>query len=431
MINPDNQPTTTGVYIFKKGHVILYVGKSVNIRARLRSHIENAKIDIKESLIVNGSDNIESYVTDSEFKAVLLEAELIQKHHPKYNVVWKDNKSYLYIKITVKDTYPKVFLTRKPRNNEMLRGKYFGPFTSVKTASLLLREIRKLVPYCSQKNVSTKPCFYSKIGLCNPCPNEIDARLKMKDVRKGEELKKTYKKNIRTIIRILNGNIKKVLEDFYRKLKVLTKEKKYEEALVVRDKIFRFEQLVYRRSLPDEIPSQYNQSKEALLSLLELIKKYFPSVTSLNRIECYDISNTSQKLGTASMVVLKNGLIHKPEYRRFKIRNKKLRSDFEMIEEVLKRRFKKNWELPNLLVIDGGKPQVRTVLKALSALEIYLPVIGLAKNPDRLVVGISGIPTIHFLTNNIGFNLIRLIRDESHRFARKYHLFLRDRNFLL
>ncbi len=429
MINPDNQPTTTGVYIFKKGNGILYVGKSVNIRARLRSHIENAKVDTKESLIVNGSDTIESYITDSEFKAFLLEAELIQKYHPKYNVVWKDDKSYLYIKITVKEKYPKVLLTRKPSFAEATEGEYFGPFSSVRTASMLLREIRKFVPYCSQKNISTKSCFYSKIGLCKPCPNEIDARFKMLDVRKGEELKKTYKKNIKTIMKILNGNVKKVLEDFYKRLRFLIKEKNYEEAIVVRNKIFRFEQLLYSKSLPDETVNQYNQSKEALSSLLELMKKYFPSIASLSRIECYDISNTSQKLGTGSMVVLQNGLIHKPEYRKFKIRNKKLQSDFGMIEEIVKRRFKQNWELPHLLVIDGGKPQVRTVLKVLSALRISLPVIGLAKNPDRLVVGINGIPTVHFLTDNTGFNLLRLIRDESHRFARKYHLFLRDRNF--
>lgn len=438
MVDAADLPSTTGVYLFKKGDLILYVGKSVNIKVRVKSHIENAKIDIKESLIVQNAEKIEYIVTDSEFKAILLEAQLIQRHHPKYNVIWRDNKSYLYIKVTLKENYPKILLVRKPRFARISRSKendgkslYFGPYSSVRTASKLLKEIRKLIPFCTQKNISNKPCFYSKIGLCNPCPNEIDARLRMKDVKKGEELKKEYKKNIRSVIKILSGNVKKVLDDFYKRLRILTKGKNYEEAILLRDKIFRFEQLLYSKSFHDELTTSYNQSEEARALLLLLLRKYFSEISVLNRIECYDISNTSQKMGTASMVVLRNGLIQKSEYRKFRIKNKMLRSDFEMLEEVLRRRFKQDWEYPNLLVIDGGKPQVRTVLRVLSSLEVSIPVIGIAKNPDRLIIGINGLPTVYFLMENKAFNLLRLIRDESHRFARKYHLFLKDRNFLI
>lgn len=428
MINTSNLPSTTGVYIFKKGGVVLYVGKSVNIKARVKSHIENAKIDPKESRIIENSDTVDYYVTDSEFKALLLEADLIQKYHPKYNVIWKDNKSYLYIKITVKDTYPKIHLVRKPRNNEMLRGKYFGPFSSVRTASMLLKEVRKLVPFCTQKNISGRPCFYSKIGLCNPCPNSIESG--ESSIENKNNMKRQYRRNIQTVIRILNGNVKGVLESFYKKLKLLSKTHQFEEAILLRNKILRFEELLYRQSF-DDGSYRYNQSEEAQSSLRKLIHPYFPKLHSLKRIECYDISNTSQKNATASMVVLKNGLIDKPDYRKFRVRNTKLRSDFEMIDEILRRRFKRAWKKPDLLVIDGGKPQVRTVLKVLKSLHIFLPVIGLAKNPDRLIVGVNTLPTINFLMNNKGINLLRLIRDESHRFARKYHLFLRDRNFLI
>lgn len=418
MINHSDLPSTTGVYVFKRNDELLYVGKSVNIKARVKSHIENAKLDLKESLIVNNSNKIECLITDSEFKALLLEAELIQKYHPKYNVIWRDNKSYLYINITTKEIYPKILLVRKPSKPE---GKYFGPFSSVRTTSMLLKEIRKLVPFCTQKNITGKPCFYSKIGLCNPCPNSI---------HDCKELKNLYRRNIQTVIRILSGSVKGVLHAFYIQLKSLSLKGEYEKAIILRNRILRFEQLLHVKSF-DNMEYQYDQSEVAQSELLHILHPYFPNLQKLGRIECYDISNISQKLATASMVVLEQGHIQKPEYRKFKIKNARLRSDFEMIEEVLKRRLKQKWEAPDLLVVDGGKPQVRAVLNVFNTLHIHYPVIGLAKNPDRLVIGIYPYPTVHFLAQNKGFELLRLIRDESHRFARKYHLFLRDRNFLI
>ena len=427
MLDTTNLPSTTGIYIFKKKGKPLYVGKSVNIKARVKSHVENAKANIKESLIIEGSDTIDTIVTDSEFKALLLEAYLIKKNHPKYNVIWKDNKSYLYIKVTIREKYPKILLVRKEDDKMSL---YFGPFSSVRTASMLLKEIRKLVPYCTQKNISSKGCFYSKIGLCNPCPNIIEHG-KWTDKEK-EDMRDEYRRNIRMVLRILKGNIIGVLTSFYHKLHELSSKHNYEEAIQLRNKILRFEELLYRKSIQSEEYYNYNQSENSLISLKSLLQKYFPKLLSLERIECYDISNLSQKMATASMVVLKDGLISKPDYRKFKIKSDKIKSDFEMIEEILRRRLKQDWALPNLLVIDGGKPQIRTVLKVLESVGVEIPVVGLAKNPDRLVIGLKkSLPALRFMTDNLGFTLLRLIRDESHRFARKYHLFLRDRNFLI
>ena len=426
-MNVNYLPSTSGVYLFKKGNNILYIGKSVNIKARVLSHFENAKIDRKESLIIECSDSIDYIVTDSEFKALLLEAKMIQKHHPKYNVIWRDDKSHLYIKITVKETYPKVLIVRKENDG---RSTYFGPFSSVRTTSRLLKEIRRIVPFCTQQRISDRPCFYSKIGLCNPCPNEIDQRYKILDLSERRKLKKKYRKNINSVIRILNGNVKGVLNELSRKLKRLANQNDYEEAIRIRNNIFRFEELLYNRSLPDDAPSEYNESSKNLSSLIELLSVYFPRLTSLARIECYDVSNLSLKDSTASMVVLADGLIQRSEYKRFKIRGKKHISDFEMLREVFMRRFRNNWRLPNLIVVDGGKPQVRTVIKTLSQIRKHIPIIGIAKNPDRIVIGKDNFPTIRFISENKAFTLIRLIRDESHRFARKYHLFLRDRNFL-
>ncbi len=423
-LNVKNLPNTTGVYLFKKARAVLYIGKSVNIRARVKTHIENAKLDQKEGLIVNGSDHVETIVTDSEFKALILESKLIQKYHPPYNVVWRDDKSYLYIKITVSDAYPKVYLSRRETDGRSL---YFGPFSSVRATTRLLHEIRKIVPFCTQKGLKGPPCFYSKIGLCNPCPNIIvsisEGRLKTLQTR-------IYRNNIRRLIKLLNGDTDRVITVLTSEIKKCIRDKNYEEAILWRNKILRLEQLVYRHSFDYE-SLQYNQSEQSLHELRRILQPYFPGINSLTRIECYDISNLMQRLATASMVVLNDGLISRSDYRRFKIKNPKLHSDFDMLNDVLTRRFHLKWPMPNLIVVDGGKPQVRTSLNVLNELKISIPVIGIAKRPDRIVIGNTSLVTVKPDYRNLGFNLIRLIRDESHRFARKYHLLLRDRDFLI
>lgn len=429
-MNTSHLPSTNGVYLFKKQDKVIYIGKSINIKARVASHIENARYDPKEYKITHEATGIDYQVTDSEFKALLLESSLIHKYHPKYNVIWKDDKSYLYIKITIKDTYPKIYLTRQEKDPRSL---YFGPFSSVKTTTELLRAIRKIIPFCTQKKITLKPCFYAKIGLCQPCPNDIAIELKAGNLLIAKEMQYTYRKNIRAVIKILEGKSEVVIKLLQRQLSEMSKEQKYEEALFIRNKIMRFDDLIHRRSFQNDLfQLDYNQAPQALKNLEEILKPHIPSLLSLHRIECYDISNLSQKNATASMVVLIDGLIDKSQYKRFRIRSKTSRSDFQMIEETLRRRFRNNWKHPNLLVIDGGTPQVTTVRKVFASLNIHnISVIGIAKNPDRIVIGGKVAKTLRFIQNTLGFNLIRLIRDESHRFARKYHLLLRDKNFLL
>ena len=418
-------PGFIGIYIFSKKGKIFYIGKSINVKTRLLSHLENAKIDAKEALIIKNSDIIECIETDSEFKALLLESELIKTHLPKYNVRWRDNKSYLYIKVTIKDEYPKVLTSRRENDGKSL---YFGPFPSRLATDEIIKELRRIFPFCTQKNISRHPCFYSKIGLCNPCPNWINS-IETQNVK--HETLKLYKSNIRQVIKILQGKTDVIQKNLHTQIKAATKKQDYETALLVRNKLFRFERLIYQRLFDTNDLQEYNQSEKSIKELSTLLKHFMPSLLQLKRIECYDISNLSFKEATASMVVSQDGQLAKSEYRKFKIINPKPRSDFEMIDEIIRRRFKNKWTKPNLVVIDGGKPQVRVVLHAFAKENILVPVIGLAKNPDRIVIGIDGLPTIRPALNNHGFNLLRLIRDESHRFAKKYHTELRRRKLLL
>ncbi len=414
-------PSTIGVYLFKKDKIINYIGKSVNIRARVSSHLENAKLDNKERLIIDNSNTIKIIPTESEFKALILEAKLVRELQPKYNSIWKDDKSPLYIKITIKDKFPKIFLTRRETNMDNL---YFGPFSSTRTAETIVSDIRKIIPFCTQKKISKKACFYSKIGLCNPCPNEINNC-------RGEAcivLKKQYKKNIGQVISILKGNVKKVTKSLYQQLNDLTKNKQYEKAIIIRNRIFRFDRLLDLRN-DSEFLSNNNEKK--LDKMFVVLKKYFPFLNKLDRIETYDISNLGLKQAVGSMVVMKNGRIDKNEYRRFKIKQAGLRSDFDRLKEVVKRRLKQSWPLPDLIIIDGGRPQIKAILKIFQENNINIPLLGIAKNPDRVIAAIDGYPNMFLKNDSPVLNVIRTLRDESHRFARKYHLFLRSKDFLL
>lgn len=427
-------PSATGVYLFKKGDEILYIGKTISLKARILSHFENAKLDPKESLIISKSNKLEYIQTDSEFKAILLESALIQKFQPKYNSRWKDDKSYLYIKITIKDVYPKIFIVRKESDNKSL---YYGPFPSKRDVQKILSVIRKLFPFCQQKKISKFPCFYSKINLCDPCPNKISHLFNRKDALK---LKKIYRKNVFSVKSILEGKTDIILKHLYQDLSLLTKKQKFEEAIILRNRILHFETLIKQTQFSSDISNHYNLSKKANGRLLDLLNQNNLKVKNLYRIEGYDISSLFQKDATASMVVFTDGLPDKSQYKRFRIKSKTIKSDFEMLEEVFVRRFKQNWKKPDLIIVDGGTPQVLKVINTLRVRKSTntlpeggsIPIIGIAKRPDRLVLGASNnLITIRPSLNNLGFNLVKSVRDEAHRFARKYHLLLRSKRMMI
>lgn len=422
MIHTSHLPSTNGIYMFYAGDTPIYIGKSVNIKARVKSHIEGAKRDSKERAIVDGSDRVEYTVTDSEFSALLLESELIQKHKPKYNVRWRDDKSYLYIKITRKDPYPTCRITRKERDPHAL---YYGPFPSSRIATNILREIRKVFPYCTQKAGAKGACFYRKIGQCDPCPAEI---ARISDPTQRAIATKKYRTNIKSIIRILDGRMGLVKDMLHKEMLRASKRESFEEAIRLRTRLRRLEFSIIRRAFDRGYLEEYNRTERQLESLQSLLRHYI-SVGSLRRIECYDMSTLLFKDSTASMVVFTDGLSDKKSYRRFRIKNPQAQSDFDMFCETIRRRFKNRWEHPNLLVLDGGKPQLRTVMSVLTELGISIPVIGIAKRPDRLIVG-ETLTTVRPPREHEGFQLLQEMRDEAHRFAKKYHTYLRGKKMV-
>ena len=419
----DKIPSSIGVYVFedKKGKPV-YIGKSVNIKARINSHIKAAEISEKERSILKSTKRIKVFQVPSEYSALILESKLIRELKPKFNKIWKDDKSYLYIKVT-NNEFPRVFPVRERDLKDALF--FAGPFSSLRVVNSILRSIRKIFPFCSQKKIGKKPCFYSKIGLCSPCPAEI-LKFKESDSKKYKELKKQYLKNIKGVIELLKGNVDLLEKHFYSLLEKLKKEEKFEKAIELREQLKRLEAL-QRLSFEEE---SFTDLGKDWKKLADFFKEKL-GLKKLSRIECYDVSNISGKFATGSMVVMEGGVLDKSKYRKFRIKTQ-AKGDQERLAEVLRRRFKKNWEKPDVILLDGGLSQVKFVKQALKKQGISIPIIGLAKKPDRLVIPQEkGALYFRSFSRYKFLNFLRILRDESHRFAKKYHLLLRKKRLLV
>ncbi|MFH1244588.1 MAG: GIY-YIG nuclease family protein [bacterium] len=403
-------PTTAGVYQYWQKGKLLYIGKAVNLKARLASHAQNAKLDAKEAAIVAG-DMIKYTFCDSEFKALLLESELIRQCKPPHNRVWKDDKSYLYIVIDVSDPFPRPHFARAHELNLKSRilnpkSRIFGPFPNSKIAEEVLTAIRHLIPFCMAKHVGKYPCFYSRLGLCNPCPSQINTPTG----------KSQYRKQIRQVVRILEGNIDPVIKELTKQMKLASSTQDFETALATRIKIERFRHFITTHSFTDRHFS-YNNSVAKLASLRSILNTYYLIPNTLHRIECYDASNSGFLDSAVSLVVMTDGLLDKGQYRRFKVKNPRAHSDLDRLEEALVRRLKhKSWPLPDLVLLDGGLPQLRHLQRIFDQLPNPPPYLGLAKRPDRLIdlrgQALKAPP------------LLQELRDEAHRFANSYRKIL-------
>ena len=428
-------PGTCGVYQYWKNGELLYIGKAINLKARLSSHAQNAKLDAKEAAIVAG-DTIKFTLCDTEFKALMLESELIRTLKPPHNRAWKDDKSYLYIIVNMADPFPRPHFARAHDLNpksylQNPKSKIFGPFPNSKIAEEVLRAIRHLIPFCMAKRVTSHPCFYSRIGLCSPCPANIQ---KLFPHSKKIETRR-YRNQIRQVIKILEGNVEPVIKDLTIKMKDFSAKQDFESALTIRRAIERFTRFISTHSFTDRHFS-YNNSSEKLESLRSILKSYFLNLTSLSRIECYDASNSAMQDATVSMTVMTDGLLDNGQYRRFKIKNPRAVSDFDRLDEALTRRLKNTtWPRPDLIVIDGGVPQLRRLQRIFDKLETPPSYLGLAKHPDRLVIpslqgqALKGSEwiTVKLSSDHPGLQLLEQLRDEAHRFANNYRKILESK----
>lgn len=405
-------PSKAGVYRFLDDHnTVLYIGKAIDLKSRVSSYFANPNLlGEKTKALVSQIKKIQITTVETELEALLLEAFYIKKYKPKYNVLQKDNKSYLKIRITINNPYPAILLTRKEDDPKSL---YFGPYPSASSLRSVLRIIRKVFPYHSILNHPPRTCLYNHLGLC-PCLSS----------------QKTYRKNIQSIIKILEGKSKTIMRELEKQRDTLSKNEEYEQALKLQKKINTFSLIITPFHKPFEYDLNPNlrediRAKE-IQELIQVLNNNEYSLTSLHRIECYDISNTQGTNPTASMVVLTNGEIDKSQYRKFKMRTKGP-NDFAMMQEVLTRRLKHlEWETPNLIVVDGGRGQVSSALKVLEELNKNIPLIGLAKREETIITS-PNFKELSLPKDSKALHLIMRIRDEAHRFAITFHKKLRSK----
>lgn len=403
-------PLLPGCYIYKdKDGKILYIGKAIEIRSRVKSYfVKNADLLPRIRLMVQKIRDVEFITVDNEAEALVLETNLIHKYRPKYNSDKKDDKNYQWLKFLKSEDFKRPLLVREKKDD---KAEYFGPFPESLPLKRTLKYLRKVFPYrtCNRtikqikidskgepviKSSDPKPCLYYDLGLCQaPCAGKIS--------------KKKYGNNIKYLKEYFTQKKSYVIYKLKEEMAEVAKEQKYEEAAMLRDKINDLIYISQRIEVENNVDEEkFRQNRnltkvKALSDLLEIIGDKNIEFKENLKIECYDISNIQGKLAVGSMVVFVNGVPARNLYRKFRIKIKDSPDDFAMMQEVFTRRFsEKNRtskdlsfkDLPDLVIVDGGKGQLSSAYKILRNLKVTLPIIGLAKrNEDIFTIEDNGI----------------------------------------
>lgn len=397
-------PDSPGVYLMKDARgEIIYVGKAKALKKRLLSYF-GRDLATKTLVQMRSVVDIEVQLCPSEGLALLLEAALIHKHKPKYNISLRDDKSFPLIKITNED-FPSIYVTRK---KELDASRYLGPYTSAKLLGEALKIIRRSFPIRSCKILPDKSCLYYRVNLCPaPCIGKIS--------------KKDYAGIIENISLILEGKTGTLIKKLTQQMKRFSENKEFEKAAAVRNQISALSALSSMR--PD---FSSNDEMEDLKNLLQLEK--LPE-----RIECFDIANISGKEATGSMVSFWKAKPDKNNYRRFRIKSVFAVDDYAMMQEVVRRRYTRVVEQklpkPDLILIDGGKGHLMTAAKVLLDFGLPIPLASIAKEEENIYV-LGRLNPIQLRSDTPALNLIRRVRDEAHRFAQAYHHLLHRKKII-
>ena len=529
-------PTTPGVYLWRdKYQRIIYVGKAINLRNRVRSYVQqDVNRSVKVTAMMRRAWDVETIQTKTEMEALILEATLIKEHHPKYNIMLRDDKTYPYVKITVQEDFPRLFMTRRLERDG---AKYFGPFTDVTAVHHVLRILRSYYPLRTCKSMKVeRPCLQYHMHYCEgPCMNYVTVE--------------SYRRYIDDIVALFEGKQVQVIQEITSKMEQASEDLEFELAAKYRDDLLSIQkvqekqrmvtqrgdmdvlgmaidgpmaciQLFFIRSgrllgrenyfvqhegdspelvMTEFIKQYYGGStfipKELLLPMdsadRELFSEWFTSMKGQQvevsvpqrgykkdlikmaeenaqnflaerrrqwqytidksggavkklaevldlprlpeRMECYDISHMQGAETVASMVVFEGGKPAKREYRRFKLKTVQGKpDDFASMAEIMERRYgnEKDWPIPDLIIIDGGKGQLNAALPVIRAMGVTdVPVISLAKRIEEVFVeGESESIILEHHTPEL--QLLQQIRDEAHRFAITYHRRLRGKRNL-
>jgi excinuclease ABC subunit C len=527
--------TSPGCYIMSddKGKPI-YVGKAKNLRARLRQYLNETDSRYSIKFLMRRVAHIELLVTTSEKEALLLENSLIKQYRPRYNIRLKDDKTYVSLRLNLREDFPRITVVRRYKKDG---ARYFGPYTSAQSVRETLRMIRRIFPLrlCSDHVLHnrTRPCLYYQMKQCTaPCVGLID--------------REAYHEIVAQVVMLLEGRAADVEKSLQEQIAQHAEKLDFEKAAAIRDRLYAMQRTIERQrtvavpgaedrdivgfysegrfteiqviffrggkmvggraysfeqcempidellssflvqyssqipTIPTEIlvpveledasaleevlsenhgvaitvrcPQRGDKralvelavrnaersfhekqlAEQANLDLIEQVRQTFKLSKPPGRIECFDVSTLQGSRAVGSMVTFEGGLPNKSRYRRFAIRTVEGQDDYAMLREILMRRFKRGIEendLPDLVVIDGGKGQLGVAQAAFEDLGIDdLPALGMAKSrsegkehsPERFFIPGRANPIVPPQHGPVVQFMVRL-RDEAHRFAITYH----------
>jgi excinuclease ABC subunit C len=362
-------PRSPGVYFHKDADgKIIYVGKAAILKNRVRQYFQkNRPHDVKTEVLVAEIVDTDWVTVETEIDALFLESEMIKRYKPRYNVLLRDDKSQLFVRINMPDAYPHVSFTRWPQDDG---AEYYGPYYNGWAVKKALRYLRRAFPYSTHESMPKRVCLQYHLGLC---PGVEEQKISSTD----------YKVTLRKLVRYLKGERKSLARDIETEMKAAAAHKDFELAVKKRNQLHDLKELQRQVLFSDRefLDISKDHALVGLRELLQLAKIPY-------RIEGYDISHMSGTNNVASMVVATNGLADKAEYRKFKMQIPG-NNDFAHMHEVISRRFSgkhAEWSTPDLLLIDGGKGQLQSALKALAEKGVSVPAVGLAKRFEEIIV---------------------------------------------
>ena len=428
-------PAAPGVYFHKNaaGEVI-YVGKAAVLKNRVRQYFHNTLKDPKTAALVQEIADTDWIVVDTEMDALFLESEMIKRYMPKWNILLRDDKTVSYVRIDFKSEVPYVSFTRTPQDD---RATYIGPFYGKTPVEKALRILRKIFPYYDKPYTGQKT-LNTDLGLTP-------------GIEIGKTTPQEYKKNLRKLRLYLEGGRHKLLRELEKQMRAAADAQDYETAAALRQQLYGLKELQKKIVFSDKEFMDIS-SDRALTELQNLLHLPQPP----RRIEGYDISHQSGQDVVGSMVVFINGVSDRAEYRKFKLRRQQ-NDDAASLQEVLTRRLKHTeWDYPDLIILDGGAPQVNAVRALLeahhipffgrdksgdharnAAVQLLLPANNPVNNPTNNPADSPSNPPTSAATTSLPLDphshlakLIARIDDEAHRFAITYHTLLKRRRLL-
>jgi len=427
-------PMQPGIYFHKDAAgEIIYVGKAASLRSRVRQYFQaSRRRDPKTDALIAEIVDTDWITVETELDALFVEAEMVRRYMPRYNILLRDDKSSIYVRISYDDPHPTVSFTRRPLDD---KAKYFGPYFNGWEVKRALKYLRRAFPYSTHTGIAPKrACLQYHLGLC---PGIEENKTSLND----------YRANLRKLMQYLRGERAQVIARMERDMERAAKKQDFEKAAEIRNQYFALKALSKQIVFSDTefLDISKDRGLQGLTDLLGLHE-------APRRIEGYDISHMQGTDNVASMVVFVNGIPDKASYRKFKMRLPG-NNDFAHMREAITRRLsEKNrsaWGLPDLFLIDGGKGQLAAAIAARDEAGITVPMIGLAKREEEIVVHLEqslvAVSRLELHKHNTIVResedflllllpkssdivkLLQRIRDESHRFAVSYHSVLKGK----